>query len=167
MDGYLHWYDAIPGRWPRLNFGATCPFHLPSPLSLIIRTETRLQNKAPYPFFDCSFSPDPAHPVLAIGTAKKMLWISSPELLSEETRHHAHESTMLTSDMLSVGWISRYIVAGGLRDGQIRLYDARAERKNSTLRLHHGTPVYKIKRVDESRVVVAGLNYVSSSDKHL
>jgi hypothetical protein len=61
------------------------------------------------------------------------------------------------SDVLALDWLSPTVLAAGLRDASIMLYDTR--NRDSIKRLRHGAPVIGLKRADhESRLVVCGLS---------
>jgi len=89
--------------------------------------------------------------MVAIGTSNGIIsltrswnsWESSTPLKTE-------------SDVLALDWLSPTVLAAGLRDASIFLWDARSQ--GSTLRLRHSSAVSALRRADsESRIVVCGL----------
>lgn len=63
----------------------------------------------------------------------------------------------------SVEWLSSDVIAAGLKDSAIFLHDLRSG--GTATRLQHNHAVVKIKKVDEYRLVVGGLNSVRSSPR--
>jgi WD40 repeat protein len=60
------------------------------------------------------------------------------------------------SDVLALDWLSPTILAAGLRDASVMLYDSRS--RDSIKRLRHGAPIIGLRRADhESRLVVCGI----------
>ena len=59
----------------------------------------------------------------------------------------------------SVEWLSPTVIAAGLKDSTIFLHDLRSG--GTATRLQHPHMVSRIRRVDEHRLVVAGINSVS------
>lgn len=60
------------------------------------------------------------------------------------------------SDVLTVDWLSPHLLAGGLRNGAVALYDIRA--REGVRRMRHSAGILKLKRADmENRFVVAGM----------
>lgn len=61
------------------------------------------------------------------------------------------------SDVLALDWLSPRVLAAGLRDASIFLWDARSQ--GSAVRLRHNSTVSALRRADgESRIVVCGLS---------
>ncbi|KAI9836192.1 MAG: hypothetical protein M1819_001529 [Sarea resinae] len=87
---------------------------------------------------------------IAIGTS------SGINLLQETTSNWDEQQTVdFPSDVLALEFLSPTIIAAGLRDSTVRLYDQRSAGK--ALRLRHSSSVTGIKQVDEFRVVVCGI----------
>ena len=130
--------------------------------------------------YDCSVNPAPGGPILALATTAGVCCL--PSLESPERQVLYRSQAYSKTDTLSVEWISRNVIAGGRRDGGIHLYDVRVNPERSILRLQHGqkhsrphatrgskedhpfhATVNKLRRVDESRIVAAGCNFVHYS----
>ena len=112
------------------------------------------------PIFDCRASPDPEDPTFAVATTKGLRCFRAGYFLSGG-RWSRYTSTPPGSNMLSVEWLSRNVVAGGFRNGRVCLYDVRSE-SSCTPRIFHARMANKIRRADETRIVVAGFDSVSS-----
>ncbi|KAJ6123381.1 hypothetical protein N7512_005846 [Penicillium capsulatum] len=74
----------------------------------------------------------------------------------KETQRGVHGSRAMGihSMVHSVDWMSSTVIASGMRDSAILLYDIRSN--DSVTRLQHARGVDTIRRVDEHRLVVAG-----------
>jgi WD40 repeat protein len=59
----------------------------------------------------------------------------------------------------AVEWLSSDVIASGLRNSSVFLYDVRSG--ENSLRLQHSQSVTKIRKVDLWRIVVGGYNSVS------
>jgi hypothetical protein len=62
------------------------------------------------------------------------------------------------SDILSLEYISRHVIAAGCRNGAIALYDDRVRENEGSVRIKHGDPVNHIARTDNTgiRLIAAG-----------
>lgn len=62
-----------------------------------------------------------------------------------------------SSNVLSIDWQSVDVIAQGHRNGTVQLWDTR--HNGTSLRLKHPSSINKIKRVDEHKLVVAGIEH--------
>ncbi|ODH24189.1 hypothetical protein ACO22_05333 [Paracoccidioides brasiliensis] len=58
------------------------------------------------------------------------------------------------ADVMAVEWLAPQVVVTGLKNSLVRLYDLRS--RDTASRLQHPHGVYKIRKVDDWRIVVAG-----------
>lgn len=65
----------------------------------------------------------------------------------------------------AVDWLSRKVIACGLRNSAVFLHDLRSDA--SAVRLQHTHSVTKIRRVDEYRLVVGGYSSVCTSQTRI
>jgi len=77
--------------------------------------------------------------------------IGNPKRRSPDSSH-----TQITA----VEWLSSDVIAAGLKDSTIFLHDIRSG--GSAARLQHPHAVTKIRKLDPYRIVVAGINSVST-----
>ena len=67
--------------------------------------------------------------------------------------------------VVCIDWLSRSIIVGGCRNGEVVLVDKRIRPKQGTnvaVRIRHPRGVFRVKRVDECRILAAGPKEVSS-----
>ncbi|OAX82183.1 hypothetical protein ACJ72_03468 [Emergomyces africanus] len=62
----------------------------------------------------------------------------------------------VTADVMAVEWLTPRVVMSGMANSLVQFHDLRS--RDTASRLQHPHGVYKIRRVDEWRVVVAGAN---------
>ncbi|EPS29627.1 hypothetical protein PDE_04577 [Penicillium oxalicum 114-2] len=112
--------------------------------------------------------------LFAIGTSHGLhtlegltsMWTVSQKSFSRERssdargfRRHGNASH---DSVQAVEWLSSDVIASGLRNSNLYLYDIR--NGGSALRLQHSQSVTKIRRVDPWRIVVGGYNTVEMYD---
>ena len=122
----------------------------------------------------CSFKP---HNVTTIFTSASNPWLSSSgqETIAIGTSHEvgiqvltAHDANIHSrdwrlgkdyktySDVLAVDWLSPHLLAAGLRDASVILYDIRSQ--SGIKRMKHSGGIMNLKRADNGkRFVVAGM----------
>jgi WD40 repeat protein len=77
-------------------------------------------------------------------------------------RRHGNSSH---ASVQAVEWLSSDVIASGLRNSTVFLYDVRTG--DTSLRLQHSQSVTKIRKVDPWRIVVGGHNSVSFRALHV
>lgn len=105
-------------------------------------------------YWSSAAKPDLTVAEFVVGTSSGMfrMYISEGGWESSSTgcfRAQAHDDT------LAVEWLNHNLIMGGQRDGLVRLWDTRSDGFN--VRLRHPTMVNHVRKLDEYRVVVAGL----------
>jgi len=113
-------------------------------------TETSIWTSLPSPFSSTSNS------TIAFGTSHGIT------LLAENPSNCIETCTLkLPSDVFALEWLgANGVLAAGCRNGSVRVYDQRSPaREGKTMGgpLRHGSAVVGVRRVDEWRVVVCGL----------
>ncbi|MCJ1374534.1 hypothetical protein MMC20_005766 [Loxospora ochrophaea] len=103
-------------------------------------------------FFHSSPSPS-AQSTIAIATSHGVTLLVPRD--DGYLRNFVHVVYHTTSNVLACAWLSSTVLAGGCRDGAVRLYDARS--RGEAKRLQHPSAVCHLRRADEYRVVAAGL----------
>ncbi|PGH29503.1 hypothetical protein GX50_07748 [[Emmonsia] crescens] len=94
--------------------------------------------------------PSAAESIFAAGKSNDLLLITGIES-SWSTR--AIEMSV-TADVMAVEWLTPRVVMSGMANSLVQFYDLRS--RDTASRLQHPHGVYKIRKVDEWRVVVAG-----------
>jgi hypothetical protein len=90
--------------------------------------------------------------IVAVGTSNGLITLDN-----ESGTWRCSPLVKTDSDVLSLDWLSPTVLAAGLRDASIMLYDSR--NRDSIKRLRHASPVIGLRRADhESRLVVCGLS---------
>lgn len=95
--------------------------------------------------------PDSSHqPCFAVGSSTGLLTIASPDDgLTSNIQHRIRKA-----DVKAVDWLSTNVIMAGTRASQVLLHDMRSD--GSTVRVQHPHGVHSVKKVDESRIAVAG-----------
>jgi hypothetical protein len=96
---------------------------------------------------------------VAVGTSNGLITLDN-----ESGTWRCSPLVKTNSDVLALDWLSPTVLAAGLRDTSVMLYDSR--NRDSIRRLRHTSPIVGLRRADhESRLVVCGLsNYLAMYD---
>lgn len=154
--------EILDSTWPWLDIGEpslslppclppeirkpNLPTPIPLGITVLLRpsTETSIWTSLP--------SPQSSTPTIALGTSHGI------NILTETLSNWVEGRTLTTSsDVFALEWMSSNgVLAAGCRNGSVRIYDQR-ERKTIGMELRHGSAVTAVRKVDDWRVVVCGL----------
>lgn len=119
---------------------------VPLGVTVLLRpsTETSIWTSLP--------SPQSSAPTIALGTSHGI------NFLTETSSNWVEARTLTTtSDVFALEWMSANgVLAAGCRNGSVRIYDQRGK-KMIGMELRHGSAVTGVRKVDEWKVVVCGL----------
>lgn len=115
----------------------------------------------------------PTKDLFAVGTGGGIILLERPELpndgsysrprtykMSRYPLHRGDGSKPGSSHVLALGFMSDQGLLAGQRNGTVSVLDLRAEKRgrNVSISIQHGACVTHVRRVDDYRVVVNGLN---------
>ena len=125
-----------------------------SDVSTVIRSSTNAT------FWASSSRPDPTISEFAIATTHGTLIVAEAQSSwsFDRIQNFKHEGLDASPEVLAVDWLDTNILLNGCRDGTVRLWDARTNGIGGTSwRVKHQSCINHVRRLDASRIVVAGL----------
>ena len=107
-----------------------------------------------------SFHPNTSQPQIAVGSEGSIL-VHDP-FCSHGHGLREYKTSAASSPTLSIQWKSENIIAAGLRDTTVHLFDVRA--RGGVFRLRHSQAVMRLHCPDENKLLLAGPKRLSMYD---
>lgn len=107
-----------------------------------------------------SFHPNTSQPQIAVGSEHSIL-VHNP-FCSYGHGLREYKTSAASSPALSILWKSENVIAAGLRDATVHLYDVRA--RDDVFRLRHSQAVMRLHCPDENKLLLAGPKQLSMYD---